>query len=297
MAETRSKKKLAEAQDSRGNTKRAQKGDCHILADKLASTRKRMLVYGGVTGTWRWLRNVLENKISPISMRFNVLTMIRTILQVSFLLSHRPHGISPAHSAGLIDMSNDTPPTIDNFLFNDPSGRIATFLPGLNFPAPPVHTLGRLKISPTTTAPEASSELVEGFGPLPPAVRWIPDSKRQGQIVWSQLWNSKNFNQQPPMEPLAPWGNPGAIAYPNVDEFPLFPTLNTTFYGPSMQIIENMRSRGSRGIQVDRASIITVFSTKDKTDGFSALFTGDAHDTEINRDIRGNRPFLSIFPS
>lgn len=78
MVVTRSKRKLAQAQDNKNNVKKAKvavvathitsitmiqagKGDCYLISDQQgnAAVAKTMLVDGGVAGTWARLRDVL----------------------------------------------------------------------------------------------------------------------------------------------------------------------------------------------------------------------------------------------
>lgn len=152
--------------------------------------------------------------------------------------------------------------------------------------------LSRLAISPAKPIPPAESNQALVLNPVPPSARWIHHSKTQGRRLYNLLaqWNVLYvglFNR-PAITLLAPWGNGEAISQPSINQFDLFPRLNTNFYGPSIANITAMRQPRAQGVQANRVSTITVFNTKDNTDAFTGLFTGDAHDTILHPDIRGN---------
>ncbi|KAH1987168.1 hypothetical protein KXV74_003666 [Aspergillus fumigatus] len=295
MVVTRSKRKLAQAQDNKNNVKKAKvavvathitsitmiqagKGDCYLISDQQgnAAVAKTMLVDGGVAGTWARLRDVLTAR------NIDVLDAVQC--------TH----YDADHVSGLLDMVADQKycPNISNFLFNDPDGNITGFVPNLTSLAPPVLALSRLAISPAKSIPPAESNQALVLNPVPPSARWIHHSKTQGRRLYNLLaqWNVLYvglFNR-PAITLLAPWGNGEAISQPSINQFDLFPRLNTTFYGPSIANITAMRQPRAQGVQANRVSTITVFNTKDNTDAFTGLFTGDAHDTILHPDIRGN---------
>ncbi|KAK9559910.1 hypothetical protein V6Z77_005544 [Aspergillus fumigatus] len=295
MVVTRSKRKLAQAQDNKNNVKKAKvavvathitsitmiqagKGDCYLISDQQgnAAVAKTMLVDGGVAGTWARLRDVLTAR------NIDVLDAVQC--------TH----YDADHVSGLLDMVADQKycPNISNFLFNDPDGNITGFVPNLTPLAPPVLALSRLAISPAKSIPPAESNQALVLNPVPPSARWIHHSKTQGRRLYNLLvqWNFLYvglFNR-PAITLLAPWGNGEAISQPSINQFDLFPRLNTTFYGPSIANITAMRQPRAQGVQANRVSTITVFNTKDNTDAFTGLFTGDAHDTILHPDIRGN---------
>ncbi|KAH2916623.1 hypothetical protein KXW73_004141 [Aspergillus fumigatus] len=295
MVVTRSKRKLAQAQDNKNNVKKAKvavvathitsitmiqagKGDCYLISDQQgnAAVAKTMLVDGGVAGTWARLRDVLTAR------NIDVLDTVQC--------TH----YDADHVSGLLDMVADQKycPNISNFLFNDPDGNITGFVPHLTPLAPPVLALSRLAISPAKPIPPAESNQALVLNPVPPSARWIHHSKTQGRRLYNLLaqWNVLYvglFNR-PAITLLAPWGNGEAISQPSINQFDLFPRLNTNFYGPSIANITAMRQPRAQGVQANRVSTITVFNTKDNTDAFTGLFTGDAHDTILHPDIRGN---------
>ncbi|RHZ63056.1 uncharacterized protein CDV56_105546 [Aspergillus thermomutatus] len=294
MVVTRSKRKLAQAQDNNNNVKRAKvavvathitnitmiqagKGDCYVISDQQgnAAVAKTMLVDGGVAGTWARLHDVL------------------TALNIDVLDAVQCTHYDSDHVSGLIEMVADQAHCLNmsNFLFNDPDGNITDLLPNLNPLAPPVLALSRLAISPAKPVPPAESNQPLALNPVPPSARLIDHSKRQGRRLYDLLaqWNTLHVvNNRPAITLLAPWGNGEAIPQPSINQFDLFPALNTTFYGPSIANITAMRQSGARGVQANRVSTVTVFSTKNSTDAFTGLFTGDAHDTILHRDIRGD---------